>query len=228
MNPCCEYLKSSIGRKQIVAATGLLLILFVVAHLAGNLIIYLGPEAFNNYAKKLAGLRPGLYFLEVGLLLVFLTHMWVTATLVWDNINARPVSYTVSKPCGERSLATRLMTYSGAIVLAFVIWHLYDFTFADKYGARSFLPDGKSYGLFGIVYNSFADPTHGFLYIIAIVAIGLHLSHGIQSFFQTFGFVNPQQTIIIKKISNNLAMIITVAYSSIPVYVYLHYRAWFY
>ena len=223
MNNPCQYFSSSIGRKQIVAVTGILLILFLVGHLAGNLLIYLGPEAFNAYAKKLAGLRPGLYVVEAGLLLIFLIHMFVTALLVLENINARPVRYKVQKPVGERSTATRLMPYTGTIILIFIVWHLLDFTFADKHGNLSILPDGKDYGLFGVVYNAFSNPWHSYFYIITMMAIGFHLSHGVQSFCQTFGFVGSTTTPLVRNISNAIGLIIAVGYSTIPIYVLVHF-----
>ena len=221
MSNISEYLNSSIGRKQIVATTGLLLILFVIGHLAGNLLIYLGPDAFNGYAKKLEHLRPGLYFIETGLLFIFVIHMYFTALLVLENIQARSVNYAQYRPRGQRSLATRLMSVSGVFILCFIIWHLMDFTFADKTGPRSVLADGKSYALYGVVYNSFTDPIHGLLYIIAMMCLGLHLSHGVQSFAQTFGFSSPQYTPAIKKISNWFALVMALGYSSIPIYIFL-------
>ncbi len=221
INSISKFYQSSIGKKQIVATTGLLLIIYVIAHLAGNLFIYAGPEVYNAYAKKLTDLRPGLYVVEFGLLLVFLIHIFVTAVLVSQNITARTTQYAVYKPVGSRSLATRLMSMSGTIVLAFVIWHLLDFTFVDKHGARSVLADGESYGLYGVVYNAFSDPLHSFFYIIAMIAVGLHLSHGVQSFIQTFGFNHPRYTPMIQGFSNIFACLVTFAYSSIPVYVLL-------
>jgi len=219
-----QYLKSSIGKKQIVAATGLLLILFIIGHLAGNLFIYAGPEAFNNYAKKLAHLRPGLLIVEGGLLGLFFIHMWLTAVLVIENRLARPVGYAVTKSVGRRSLATRLMPYTGTIIIAFVIWHLIDFTFSDHHGHLSVLSDGKGYGLYGVVYNAFSNPLHSALYIIAMLALGLHLSHGIQSFAQTFGLSHPKYTPLVHKVSNGLGFAIAVLFSFIPIYVLLHSR----
>jgi len=208
---------SSIAKKQVVALTGLMLIGFVVAHLAGNLFIYGGPEAFNGYAHKLEGLRPVLNVLEFGLGFIFLVHISFTYMLVHENIRAKGgvKRYAVDKPVGDRSLATRLMAFSGFGVFAFVIWHLFDFTFADKTGPRSLI-EGGHYGLYGIVYNSFHDPVHSLLYIAAMCCVGLHLSHGVQSFVQTFGFKRP---CLIKKVSDWFALLITCAYCSIPVYV---------
>ncbi len=221
MNNLQQYFNSSIGKKQIVAATGLLLILFVIGHLAGNLFMYGGPQAFNGYANFLNHLRPTLYVIEFALLIIFVVHMYVTALLVLENVQARGKGYAVYKPVGKRSWATRLMPYTGTVVLAFVIWHLLDFTFADHNGPRSFMPDGSQMGLYGVVYNSFSNPFHSFLYIVAMMAVGLHLAHGIQSFFQTFGFNHPRYTPMISEISNALATLITLAFSSIPVYVLL-------
>ena len=214
-------LKSSIEKKQIVAATGLILIGFVAGHLAGNLFIYLGPEAFNGYAKKLAGLRPGLYLIEAILCVLFIIHLWVTSLLAAENSKARPVRYHITKDVGDRPLAARLMPFTGTIIIFFIIWHLKDFTFSDHYGARGILADGKSYGLYGVVYNSFLDPIHCLLYVLAMVAVGFHLTHGIQSFVQTFGFYHPKYTPIVRKISRGLGLFIALAYSSIPIGIQL-------
>lgn len=219
MNQFLEYYHSSIGKKQIVAVTGLLLILYVLIHLAGNLFMYAGPEVYNNYAKKLTNLRPGLYVLEFGLLLIFLFHLYTTAMVVLENIQARGKPYEMTRPVGEQSFSVRLMPWTGAIIFVFVVWHLMDFTFADHLGPRSVLPDGKSYGLFGVVYNAFLDPMHSSFYLLAMLAVGLHLSHGIQSTFQTFGYNHPVYTPLIERSSDILALLVTFGYSSIPVSV---------
>lgn len=219
MDTCAEFYRSSIGKKQVVAVTGLLLNLFVIAHLAGNLLIFLGPDVYNSYSKKLTSLRPGLYVVEFGLLWIFLVHLYTTAILVLENIKARGTTYSVSQDTGSRSITARLMSYTGSVIFAFVLWHLLDFTFVDQHGPRSILADGKSYGLFGVVYNSFLDPVHSLLYVIAMIAVGMHLSHGIQSFFQTFGYNHPRYTPCIKRSSEFIAFVITIAYSAIPVAV---------
>ena len=217
-----ELYKTSIGKKQIVAVTGLLLILYVIVHLAGNLLIFAGPAVFNGYAQKLASLRPALYVVEVGLLFIFVVHIWTTAVLVIENYGARGQAYAVYKSRGERSLATRLMPYTGTFLLAFVAWHIFDFTLIDHDGARSILLDGKSYGLFGVVYNSFLSPLHSALYVLAMFCLGLHLSHGVASCMQTTGFNHPHYAPAVKRISNYFAFFVTVGYSLIPVSVQLN------
>jgi succinate dehydrogenase / fumarate reductase, cytochrome b subunit len=212
---------SSITKKQIVALTGVLLIFFVIAHLAGNLFIYGGPAIFNAYADKLDSLRPFLNLGEYVLLLVFVIHILVTAILVTENIKARRgllKRYAVDKPVGNRSWATRLMPYSGTYILLFVIWHLLDFTFINHDGPRSFIA-GKSYGIYGIVVNSFADPLHSILYVIAVCFLGLHLSHGVESFLQTWGYNRTKYWSMAVGVSQFFALAMVLGYSSIPLYV---------
>ena len=227
MNNFFKYLHSSIGKKQVVATTGLLLVFFVLGHLAGNLFIYGGPKAFNGYAEVLAHLRPGLYLVEFGLSWIFLIHIYFTVLVVIENLHARGQKYAVSKPVGERSFATRLMPYTGTYILIFLVWHLLDFTFIDHNGPRSILPNGISFGLYGVVYNSFINPWHSLGYIAAMCCLGFHLAHGIQSFFQTFGFDRSQNEFIIKNISNFLGIAIAFGYSTIPILVMLHHAKYF-
>ena len=217
-----SYYKSSVGRKQIVAVTGLLLIGYLIIHLAGNLLLYLGHELFNSYAETLSGFRPAITFVELGLFLVFVIHIYVTATLVLENIRARSTDYAVKRNQGERSWATRLMPYTGTFLLAFVVWHIFDFTLIDKHGARSFI-GGQSYGLYGVVYNSFTNPMHSTLYIIAMMCLGFHLWHGVESCMQTFGCNDAKRAYTVRTISQWFAVGMTLGFSSIPVYVMLHY-----
>lgn len=215
-----SHYRSSIGRKQIVAVTGLLLIFYLVIHLAGNLLLLAGPEVYNNYGKKLVSLRPALYGAEFLLLVIFVVHMWVTYLLVMENIRSRgTVGYRVKGTKGERSFATQIMPYTGAIILAFVIYHLWDFTFVSPQSGRSIFADGVDYGLYGLVYNAFSDPVHSTIYIIAMMCIGFHLSHGISSFCQTFGIDHPKFTPAIRLFSYFFGALIGWSYSMIPLYV---------
>ncbi len=220
MNRLAKILESSIGKKQIVAVTGLLLIGFLIGHLAGNLLIFLGPTWYNGYAERLGRLRPSLYLVEIALLFIFVIHIYVTALVVIENIKARGGRYSVYKAVGKRSLATRIMPYTGTYILIFVVWHLLDFTFVDHNGPLSIMPNGEHLGLYAIVYNSFMDPIHTIGYILAMGAIGFHLTHGIQSFFQTFGFNNRPQIALMKSLSGLIGITIAVLFSSIPIYIY--------
>ncbi len=214
------FLNSSIAKKQTVAITGFLLILFIITHLGGNLFIYAGPDVFNSYAHKLHSLGPLLLIPRALLLIIFLIHIFVIHILVIQNIKARGgfKRYAIDQAVGQRTLAERIIFWSGLYILVFVIFHILDFAMADQHGPRTFI-HGTSYGLYGLVFNSFRDPVHGILYIVAVCFLGMHLSHGVQSFIQTCGF-RPKWEPFIKKCSNYFALIMVVGYSSIPVYVY--------
>jgi succinate dehydrogenase / fumarate reductase, cytochrome b subunit len=213
-------LKSSIAKKQTVAITGFLLILFIIVHLGGNLFIYAGPHAFNSYAHKLHSFGPLLLIPRALLLIIFLIHIFVIYIIVIENIKARGgfKRYAIDQAVGKRTLAERIMAWSGLYILVFVIFHILDFAWTDPQGPRTFIY-GKSYGVYGLVFNSFKDPVHGVLYILAVCFLGMHLSHGFQSMIQTYGF-RPKWESFIKKCSAYFALIIVVGYSSIPIYVY--------
>jgi len=214
------FLNSSIAKKQTVAITGFLLILFIITHLGGNLFIYAGPDVFNSYAHKLHSLGPLLLIPRVLLAVIFLLHIFVIHILVIQNIKARGglKRYAIDQAVGKRSLAERIMPWSGLYILVFVIFHILDFAWADQHGARTII-HGKSYGLYGLVFNSFRDPVHGILYIVAVCFLGMHLSHGAQSIIQTCGF-RPKWEPFIQKCSDYFALIMVAGFSSIPVYVY--------
>ena len=211
---------SSIAKKQIVALSGLLLVIFIIFHLAGNMFIYGGPEAFNGYAKKLHSLGGLMWVARFGLLAVFLTHFLFTFMVVTDNIRARGglQRYAVDKPVGKRSWFTRLMPFSGTYILVFVIWHILDFTAINQEGPRSVI-NGVSYGIYGVVVNALSDPLHAIFYIIAMCFLGMHLAHGVQSYFQTTGYRHPVFTPFIQRVSNIISFIVAIGFSSIPLYV---------
>ncbi len=214
-----KYLSSSIGKKQVVAVTGLMLILFLIAHLAGNLLIYRGPEAINIYSHTLHSFGPLLRVLELGLTAVFAIHIIFTAMVVIENKKARPIAYAGTPAESKRSLATRIMPYSGTIILFYIIKHLFDFTFVDTTGAEGFI-NGQNMGLYGVIVNEFSNLYDVSIYVIAMIAVGFHLVHAIQSVCQTFGWNHPVYTPIVKKISLVLGIIIAVSFAAIPLYVW--------
>ena len=213
-----EYISSSIGKKQIVAVSGLALILFLIFHLSGNLLLYKGPEAFNAYAAFLESLGAVKYIGRVGLITLFLMHMFFTVLVVKENIKARGKRYDVSKPVGKRSLATRLMPMSGTFILVYLIVHLLDYTLADHHTVASVM-NGENLGLYGLVLNSFQTPWRVIFYVLAMGAIGMHLVHAIQSVCQTFGFNHPVYSKHIKRASVFIGVLIAVGFASIPLFI---------
>jgi succinate dehydrogenase / fumarate reductase cytochrome b subunit len=215
-----QYLSSSIGRKQIVALTGLGLIFFVIAHLAGNLLIFKGPDAFNQYASTLKSLGALLQVARVGLIAMFVAHIWFTVLLIIENKSARGQAYEVKKDIEGRSFATKTMKYTGPLVAFFLLIHLLDFTLPTFF-VRNPIYLGIDLGLYGIVANSFQNPLRVLLYVLAMISIGCHLSHGIQSTAQTFGAVGTKKNTTLKKGAITLGTIIAIGFSSIPLYLYL-------
>jgi succinate dehydrogenase / fumarate reductase cytochrome b subunit len=215
-----RYVSSSVGKKQIVAVSGLALVLFLIAHLSGNLLIFKGPEAFNTYAEMLHSLGGLLWVARIGLITLFGAHIWFTVLLILENKAARGgQGYQITKNVGNRSFATKTMRYTGPLVAFFLALHLIDFTLPISCG-RSPVAMGLDLGLYGIVMNSFQNPLRVALYIAAMLSIGFHLSHGIQSTAQTMGMISSRKSKLIKKISVGLGTIIAIGFSAIPLYLY--------
>lgn len=217
-------LRSSILRKQLIAVTGLALVGFVIAHLAGNATFFFGPTAFNDYAHKMQSLGPLLWIMRGGLITVATVHVVFTLALVYENRRARPRRYKRSKAKGDRSWATRTMVYSGLLIVAFLALHLTDFTFAAKDGPRSVIDgvnDDANLELFGLVWTSFKQWWRAGFYVLAMAAVGAHLSHAIQSVFQTFGLNHERYTPWIRRFSVALGVLVAFGFSAIPIYVFL-------
>jgi succinate dehydrogenase / fumarate reductase, cytochrome b subunit len=193
MSEVGKYLNSSLGKKHVVGVSGLLLILmFLIPHLLGNLTMFGGEKLFNGYSHILHSLGPILWLLEGAIALLFLVHIVYTIRLVIENKIARGNDrYAMSVSTKERSFATASMKYTGLVLIVFLFFHLKDYVFVSHEAANTML-NGADAGLFGLVVNSFQTPVRIIGYLFAVIAIGLHVSHAIQSVFQTFGLRQGQ------------------------------------
>ncbi len=220
-------LKSSVLRKQIVAVTGLMLVCFVVSHMAGNMLFFLGHNTFNEYAEHLQALGKLLWVARLGLVSAFLVHICLTVMLFLENWKARPQAYAVNRPVGDRSFSTKTMIITGSVIFLFVLYHLWDFTIGpERTPEHTFLnvPEGMCIHLFGYVWRSFEAPLRAAVYIIGMSCVGLHLLHAIGSMFQTIGFNHDKYTLIINKLSIVVGAVVALAFAFIPIYVMLmHY-----
>lgn len=219
-----ELLHSSIFRKQVVALTGIAMVLFIIGHLVGNLLIFVGPEAFNKYAEFLASLGELLWVVRIALGTCFVLHVYFTITLALENRAARAGRYAVNTSKGDANFARKFMILTGLLVFCVFFFHLRDFTFGDKVGPVTVVAgvnDGQSLGLFGLVWNSFLYLPRTIAYILFVSCVGMHLSHGVQSLFQTLGFNHHRYTPLINRVSIALGIIVAVGFSSIPLYVLL-------
>jgi succinate dehydrogenase / fumarate reductase cytochrome b subunit len=193
-----------------------MLVLFLIFHLSMNSLLYFGANLFNFFPVKAHQNPVFLKLAELGLASVFFIHIGFTISLVIQNRKARGHSYEIEKPKGKRSLATRLMPYSATVLLLFLIFHLFDFTFAYN----CLVPENP-YGLWGVVVEAFKNPLRVLGYVVAMFAVGFHLAHGIQSTFQSFGYYHPKVTPCIQKISTVLGVLIAVGFSIIPIYTFI-------
>ena len=220
-----DFYNSSIGKKWIVALTGLVLIAYVIGHLIGNLQIFISPAQINWYGEKLHSMGPLLYVIRAFLLACFILHIVTTILLAIQNRQARPERYAVKKQI-RTTAAARTMLVSGLILLCFVIFHLLQFTIkpANLPGNISFPSFEMANGhtdIYTMLVTSFSNPfTTGF-YILGMFLLCMHLSHGFSSFFQTLGLNSKKIAHTLEAGGTVLAWLIFAGYISIPVSVYL-------
>ncbi|MEB3299519.1 MAG: succinate dehydrogenase cytochrome b subunit [Candidatus Sericytochromatia bacterium] len=230
-NPLAAYYGTTIGKKTVVAVTGFILIGFLFIHLAGNLLMFLGPAAINDYAEWLDQLGHGAakWVVRAVLLASVILHVATTAHLTRENRAARPQKYAVAAP--QRStLASRSMILSGLTLLSFIIYHLLHYTVrtvhaaaSDAHSAPLAVPvGGESYGgenVYNMVVAGFSHPGVSFFYVLSMFLLCLHLSHGFQSAFQTLGMSNSRLKPTWAKVGVAVSWLLFLGFASIPVAV---------
>lgn len=222
VNALSAFYRSSVGKKVIVALTGIILILFVVGHLLGNLQIFLGPDWINGYSEHLRELGPLLWAIRVFLLLTVIIHIYVTILLAIENRRARPKAYE-DKENVKATFASRHMVMSGLIVFMFIVYHIAHFTVrvTDPRFALLKADPLNHYDVYSMMVYGFQNPVVSAFYVLSLFLLFLHLSHGSSSFFQSLGLNN-------KKVAPRLALggrifawLIFLGYISIPVAILL-------
>jgi succinate dehydrogenase / fumarate reductase, cytochrome b subunit len=211
-------LGTSVGKKAIMAVTGTILVAFVVVHMLGNLQVYMGSEALNRYAHFLR-IEPALLWVaRLVLLATGLTHGTVGFLLWMENRRARPQGYACSGTV-QATLASRTMIYTGLVVFGFIIYHILHLTLRVV-GPAGYTP--METDVYRNVVAGFSDPVIAVLYIVGQLLLFFHLSHGIQSLFQSLGFRHPRYQAGIQRGGTILAFVIAAGNISIPVAVLLH------
>jgi succinate dehydrogenase / fumarate reductase cytochrome b subunit len=217
-----RFYASSIGKKVVVALSALGLLGFLVGHLAGNLLIFKGPEAINAYAAQLHALGPLLWVARIGLLVLVGVHVAATLQLAAANRAARPQEYMVSATL-RATRSSRLMVASGLTILVFVIYHLLHFTvgnlhgFYDADGAYR-LEDGRQ-NVYKMMVDGFRVWFNAGFYLLALALLASHLSHGVASLFQTLGLTTPRTRPVFQLAGWVFAAVICGGFASIPVAV---------
>ena len=225
MNIVTRLFCSSLGKKFVMAATGLALFGFVIGHLIGNLQIFLGPEAINRYGHFLQTNMEIVWPARIGLLVCVLLHIWSATKLTAENRAARPVGYVQYNPT-VASYASRTMMMSGLIVAAFIIYHLLHYTamveavnLAHKnFAAKPDFVDAEGrHDIFKMMIVGFNQVPVSIFYIVAMGLLSAHLSHGLRAAFQSLGWKKKSYACFLHKAATAISIFIFVGYSSIPI-----------
>lgn len=216
MNWLYRAVSSSIGKKALMALTGLALCGFLVAHLAGNLLLYKSEQSYNDYAHALHAQEVLLIFAEFGLLILFLGHLYLAWTTWCDNNAARPVGYamkqTKMEPGPMAMPASTVMGMTGIIVLLFILLHLIDFRFE----LRGVAPPGEL--PYAKAIRLMQNPLTWIVYVVGSIVLGYHCLHGFQSAFQSLGLNHPKYTPAIKILSLIFAIVVGAGFASFPIW----------
>ncbi len=204
-----RFALSSVGKKLLMALTGLCLCTFLTMHLVGNLMLYVGADAFNRYAERLQALGLVIRVFELGLLVLGLVHVLTGVTLFYQNLRARPIRYAVNRRAGGRTLGSSTMPYTGILLLIFVVIHLIDFHFADKTDTT----------IYEIVSTTLAKPGYLISYVFAMVVAAVHVSHGFWSAFQTIGANHPKYMSTVQVVGIVFSVVVGVGFGFIPIYL---------
>jgi succinate dehydrogenase / fumarate reductase cytochrome b subunit len=207
-------LNSSLGKKYVMAATGLFLCIFLLEHLYGNLLLYKsdGGEAFNQYSHDLVH-SILIRIVEVVLFASIILHVYQALKLTNENNSARKIKYAVSKVDETSNWFSRNMGLTGSLILFFIVVHLY--TFFVPYRITHEVTNSAL-----AVKTAFKSGVYSLFYVIAVGILGFHLNHGFQSAFQTLGFNNKNYMPLLKQIGTGFAVLITVGFASFPILFY--------
>ncbi len=215
-----RYFTSSIGRKQLIALTGLGLCGFLVAHLLGNFTLFIGSDAFNIYAHKLMSLGPLVYIAEAGLAAMFALHLGLAIKMTIENKTARGQKYYMKTRTGRgETLMSATMPYTGLILFVFLILHILQFKFGPVYNTEVdgvFMRD-----LYRTVVEYFQSPLNTAWYVIAMAAAAMHTAHGFQSAFQTFGFNHGTWTPKLKILGIAYAVFVAGGFAAVSIFLHV-------
>jgi succinate dehydrogenase / fumarate reductase, cytochrome b subunit len=209
MNWFFDAFRTAIGKKILMAVTGLFFCLFLLIHLIGNLTLYGGQGLFISYVTHLHALGPLILVAEFGLLFFAVIHVSTGLLLVFQNWRARPVGYAVKKNAGGRTIGSATMPYTGLVILCFIVIHLLNFKFIDQAPLT--------------VFNTLTGLFSAFLYIViytaAVIAVAIHVRHGFWSLFQTLGANHPKYMPFIQGLGIVFSLLIAGGFGFIPVYI---------
>jgi succinate dehydrogenase / fumarate reductase, cytochrome b subunit len=215
MSSILRYLQSSIGKKQVVGLSGLLMSGFILTHMAGNMLLLVGSDSYNHYAHAMTS-NPLLPVAELGLIVLFLTHVIAAIAVTLDNRRARPVGNAVkSKTDKAARFGSRSMILTGLVVLVFLVLHIITFRLGTYYSTTI---DGVEVrDLYRLVLERFQDPLYVVWYLFSLVILWLHTCHGFSAVFQSLGVASVRNQGLAKT-GYAVATLIIVGFMSQPIY----------
>lgn len=218
MTSLLAVLRSSLGKKYVMGLTGLFLCLFLLIHLGGNILLFVGAPAYNEYAHKLHSMPAFLIFSEVLLYGALLLHLYLAVATWLENNNARgPVGYSQRKTkIYHRILGIQpesMMFFTGAVMLAFMVVHVADFKFEIAWKDR--IGEMEPFDKAGVILG---DMTRKVIYVIGSLFVGVHVSHGFRSAFQSLGINHPKYNKLIDRSSIAFALIVAIGFASFPIW----------
>ena len=213
-----NMLQHTVGRKILMAITGQGMVLFAIVHVLGNSSIFIGPNGINAYAEHLHSLGPLVWVFRLVMLTLLVIHVIYGIQTTLENNAAKPQGYAVKKNL-RTGFAAQNMIWTGLVLLAFLVYHLLHFTARVTPDIVQAVDSAGRYDVYKMVTSSFSHGLIAFVYVAAMVALCLHLFHGIQSFFQTMGWNNECTLPFFSKLGKALAVIFLIGYSSIPVFI---------
>jgi succinate dehydrogenase / fumarate reductase cytochrome b subunit len=208
------YIESTVARKAVMAVTGLVLFVFVLGHLTGNLTLYLGPEAINSYGAFLRSFVHGgaLWVVRAVLLASAILHVWAATSLTLDSWAARPIGYKRWK-AKDSTFASRTMRWGGVLLFLFIVFHILHLTLGR------FHPDFVPGDVYHNVVDGFRVWPVSVVYVVAMVGLAFHLDHGVWSLLQTLGFGHPRYQRWARAGARLFAIVVGVGNCSFPIAV---------
>ena len=216
VNQALQFYEAPIGKKAVMAVTGVVLFGFVLGHMAGNLQFFLGREAFDHYAAVLRATPALLWGVRTLLLVSVSLHIAASVQLTALKRKARPVGYR-KKTSVDSSYASRTMMWSGPILAAFIVYHLLHFTLGTVH------PSFEEGHVYDNVIAGFRVIPVSIAYIVAMILLGMHLNHGVWSMFQSLGVGHPRYSAALRRFANLFSVLVTLGFISIPIAVLAGY-----
>ena len=216
--------RSTIGKKMIMAVTGLMMVIFVIGHMAGNLQVFIGSAKMNGYAAFLKSTGELLWVARLGLIGAVLLHVLMAWQLSRIAAQARPVAYERRDP-QVSTIASRTMRWGGVLLLVFIIFHILHFTTGTVFPAASrpdaMYPAYSRGDVYGNVISAFRVPWVVGFYVVAMLFLLLHLFHGAWSSVRTLGLTKPSRHPLHRRVSTVIALIVWLGFTAVPVAVFL-------